>query len=70
MKKNAIWNKNSKRHVSKGHRTGSRRRYKSMVCYQDDIFMGATNENKSIKKTDIVLNRLGNTGMTINEINA
>ena len=32
-----------------------------MVCYQD----GAPNENELKKKTDIVLNRLRNTGKTI-----
>ena len=38
-----------------------------MVCYQDDIWIGATNENELKKKTDIVLNGLRNAGMTINE---
>ena len=28
---------------------------KNMVCYQDDICIGATNENELKKKTDIVL---------------
>ena len=41
-----------------------------MVCYEDDICIGATNENELKKKTDIVLNRLRNAGMTINEKNA
>ena len=41
-----------------------------MVCYQDDICIGATNEKESKKKTDTVLNRLRNVGMTINEKNA
>ena len=38
-----------------------------MVCYQDDICIGAINENELKKKTNIVLNRLRNTGMTKNE---
>ena len=38
-----------------------------MVCYQDDICIRATNENELKKKTDIVLNRLRNAGITINE---
>ena len=42
----------------------------NIVCYQDDICIGATNENELIKKTDIVLNRLRNAGMTIKEKNA
>ena len=40
---------------------------KNMVCYQDDICIGATNENELKKKTDIVLNRLRNAGMTKND---
>ena len=40
---------------------------KNMVCYQDDIYVGATNEYQLGIKTDIVLNILRNTGMTINE---
>ena len=40
---------------------------KNMVYYQDDICIGATNENELKNKIDIVLNRLRNTGMTINE---
>ena len=40
---------------------------KNMVSYQDDICIGATNENELKKKTDISLNRLRNAGMTINE---
>ena len=40
---------------------------KNMVCYQDDICIGATNENELKRKTDIVLNRLRNAGMTMNE---
>ena len=40
---------------------------KNMVCYQDDICIGATNQNELKKKTDIILNRLRNTGITINE---
>ena len=40
---------------------------KNMVCYQDDICIGTTNENELKKKTDFVLNRLRNTGMTLNE---
>ena len=43
---------------------------KNIVCYQDDIHISATNKNEMKKKTDIVLNRLRNTGMTINEKNA
>ena len=42
---------------------------KNIVCYQDDICIGGTNENESKKKTDIILNRLKNTGITINEKN-
>ena len=38
-----------------------------MICYQDDICIGTTNDNELKKKTDIVLNRLRNPGMTINE---
>ena len=60
-------NKNRKGNISKGHRTGFRRRYKNMVCYQDDICRGDTNENELKKKTDILLNRLRNAGMTINK---
>ena len=41
-----------------------------MVCHQGDICIGATYENELKKKTDIVLNRLRNAGMTINEKNA
>ena len=41
-----------------------------MVCYQDDIYIGATNENELKKKLDIVLNRLRNAGMTVNLKNA
>ena len=71
MEKDAVWNKNSERHISKGHRTGSWRRYKkNMVCYRDDICIRATNENELEKKTDIVLKRLRNAWMTINEKNA
>ena len=33
---------------------------KNMVCYQDDMCKGATNENELKEKTDIVLNRLRN----------
>ena len=40
---------------------------KDMVYYQDGICIGATNENELKKKTDIILNRLRNAGMTINE---
>ena len=40
---------------------------KYKVCYQDNICIGATNENEFKKKIDIVLNRLRNAGMTINE---
>ena len=40
-----------------------------MVCYQDDICIRSINENELKKKTDIVLNRLRNAGMT-NEKNA
>ena len=42
---------------------------KNMVCYQDNISIGATNENELKKKTNIILNRLRNAGMTINEKN-
>ena len=35
---------------------------KDMVCYQDDICIGATNENEFKKKTNIVLNILRNAG--------
>ena len=35
-----------------------------MICYQDDIWIGTTNENELKKKTDIILNRLRNAGMT------
>ena len=38
-----------------------------MVCYEDDICFGTTNENELKKKTSIVLNRLINVGITINE---
>ena len=38
---------------------------KNMVCYQDDICIGATNKNELKKKIDIILNRLRNIGMTI-----
>ena len=40
---------------------------KNMVCYQDDICIGATNENELKKKTEFVSHRLRNAGMT-NEI--
>ena len=40
-----------------------------MVYYQDDICIRATNENELKKKTDIVLNRLRNAGMTMNKKN-
>ena len=36
-----------------------------MVCYLDDICVGATNENDLKKKTNIILNRLRNIGMTM-----
>ena len=39
---------------------------KNMACYQDDIYIGTTNENELKKKTNIILNRLRNAGM-INE---
>ena len=35
-----------------------------MVCYLDNICIGVTKENEYKKKTDIVLNRLRNAGMT------
>ena len=45
-----------------------------MVCYKDDIYIGETNQNEKKQtkktKTDIVLNRLKNAGMRINEKNA
>ena len=50
MEKDAIWNKNSKSHISKGHQTGSKKRYKNMFCYQDDICIGTTNENELKKQ--------------------
>ena len=40
---------------------------KNLVRYQDAICIEATNENELKKKTDIVLNRLRNAGMTMNE---
>ena len=40
---------------------------KNMVCYQDDICIGTTNENEFKKKIDIILNSIWNAGMTINE---
>ena len=40
---------------------------KNMVYYQDDICIGATNENELKKKTNNVLNKLRNAGITINE---
>ena len=40
---------------------------KNMVCYQDNICIEATNEKELKKKTDIILNRLRNSGKTINE---
>ena len=70
MEKGTIWNKNTKHHISKSHRTGSRRRYKKYALLTNDICTGATNENELKKKTDIVLNILRNAGMTINEKNA
>ena len=39
---------------------------KNMVCYQDDIFIGAINENELKKKTDIIFYRLRNAELTIN----
>ena len=38
-----------------------------MISYQDDICIGSTNEYELTKKTDIILNRLRNAEMTINE---
>ena len=38
-----------------------------MVCEQDNICIGTTNESELNKKTDFVLNRLRNAGMTIKE---
>ena len=43
---------------------------KDMVYYQDDIYICATYENELKKKTDIILDRLGTAGITINEKNA
>ena len=40
---------------------------RNIVRYQDDICMGATNENELKKKTDSVLNKLRNAGMTMHE---
>ena len=68
MEKDATWNKNSKRYISKSHRTDVKD-INDMVCYEDYICIGATNENELKKKTDIILNRLRNAGMTINEKN-
>ena len=41
--------KKTKRQISKGHRTGSRRHKIFFLFYQDDIFIGATHENE-VKK--------------------
>ena len=38
-----------------------------MVCYREDICIGVINENELKRKIDIVLNKLRNAGMTINE---
>ena len=38
-----------------------------MVCYQDDIYIEATKKNEVKKKSSIILNRLRNTEMKINE---
>ena len=38
---------------------------KNKACYQDDICMRAIKENELKKKTNIILNRLRNAGMTI-----
>ena len=40
---------------------------KNMVCNEDNICIGTTNENALKKKTDVILKRLRNAGMTINE---
>ena len=40
---------------------------KNMVCYQDNIYIRAPNENELKKKNNIVFNRLRNAGMTINK---
>ena len=40
---------------------------KNMVCYKENTCIGTINENELKKKTDIILNRLRNAGMTINE---
>ena len=52
----AIWNKNSKRHISKTLEQVLGEDMKNIVCYQDDICVRGTNENEFKKKTDIVLN--------------
>ena len=60
MEKDAIWNKNSKWQVLGED-------IRNIICCQDDICIEVTNENELKKKTDIILNRLRNIGMTINE---
>ena len=70
MEKNAVWNKNSKRHISKAIEQVLREDMKNMFCYQDDICIEATNENELKNKTDIVLNKLRNARITMNEKNA
>ena len=52
MEKDAVWNKNSKCHNLKGHRTGSRRKYKKYGLLPRRC-IGATKENEFKKKTDI-----------------
>ena len=53
--------------TSKGHQQVLGEDIKSMVCNQNDMYIGATNKNELKKKTDIVLNRLRNAEMTINK---
>ena len=40
---------------------------KIMVCYEDYKYMCNSDKNELKNKTDIILNRLRNAGMTINE---
>ena len=70
MEKGDIWNKTANAIFQRTIEQVFGEDIKNMVCYQDDICIGATNENKLKKKTDIILNRLRNAGMTLNEKNA
>ena len=67
MEKDAIWNKTASAIFQRAIEQVLGEDIKNMVCYQDDICIRATNENELKKKTDIVLNRLRNAGMTIKE---